>query len=352
MKKKLLIILTICFVLCLVSLIVNIWLFITLTIVGCLALLAIVLFLLANKLIKNTNWWKNQYIATKQFVSNSGYRDNIIRNYDIVNLGSNPAHFAFFYEDVKGQSWATGSQGQDMDFEILKYFHSYLREGGTVLIPIMPFTAISTYLKERPEYWGVAYYSKFAKILDSAQIKQLPYGVEIKKYLKYPLFYNIRAIRYLLHDKEADTRFYIGEQPMMHMELEHDATKWIKGWLKEFKLNKLTDVLNPSWNKYYNESIQLNQQIIDYCVERNLKPVLICVPMTHHLANLFPHDFHQYMVTDFVNKINVRGIKFLDYTKDAQFQDDNLYFNSFFLNLRGRKLFTKKVLSDLNLVEF
>ena len=53
-----------------------------------------------DKLVKRTNWWRNQYIATSQFVSNMGYRDITIRNYDIVNLGSNPARFAFFYENT------------------------------------------------------------------------------------------------------------------------------------------------------------------------------------------------------------------------------------------------------------
>lgn len=77
--------------------------------------------LLLNKCVKKTNWYKNQFLYTNQFVSNAGYRDNLIRNYEIVNLGSNPALFAFFYENIKGQNWSTGSQGLDMDFEILKY---------------------------------------------------------------------------------------------------------------------------------------------------------------------------------------------------------------------------------------
>ena len=157
MNRKIKKLLPIAIVLWIASFFLSFTLGVLLAVIGLLLISAAVLFLLLNKMLKHTNWWRNQYLATEQFVSNAGYRDNIIRNYDIANLGSNPAHFAFFYEDVKGQSWATGSQGQDMDFEVLKYFHSYLREGGTVLIPIMPFTAISPFLKERPEYWGMAY---------------------------------------------------------------------------------------------------------------------------------------------------------------------------------------------------
>lgn len=333
----------------LASLFASVWLFATLTILGLLLVLALACFLVANKLVKKTNWWKNKYLATKQFVSNAGYRDNIIRNYDVVNLGSNPAHFAFFYEDVKGQSWATGSQGQDMDFEILKYFHSYLKKGGTVIIPIMPFTAISPYLKEKPEYWGMDYYSKFAKILDGWQASQLPYGNRLRRYLKYPLLYNKLAWRYILRDAKPDTNYLIAEQPMMKLDLEQDAKTWISSWQREFKLQNLLEVMKEEWKKYYEEAVMLNRQMVNYCLERELKPVFLCVPMTEHLASLFPEEFSQFMIKDFVKASNVKKIPFLDYTHDTQFQDDNLYFNSFFLNLRGRKLFTRRVLKDIGL---
>lgn len=350
MKKKLKITFPFCVVIWIASLFVSVWLFVVLTILGLLLTLALACFLIANKLVKKTNWWKNQYLATEQFVSNAGYRDNIVRNYDIANLGSNPAHFAFFYEDVKGQSWATGSQGQDMDFEILKYFHSYLREGGTVLIPIMPFSAISPYLKERPDYWGMAYYSKFAKILDTAQVRQLPYGQRLLRYLKYPLLYNRHAIRYIIADAKQDNRYLMTKQPMMRIELEQDATIWIKNWLKEFKIHSLNSVFDKRWEPYYDEAVDLNKQMVDFCLERGLKPVFISVPMTTHLAKKFPNQVRQYLITDFVERANIHKIPFLDYTSDERFQNDDLYFNSFFLNLRGRKLFTNRVLRDLGLI--
>lgn len=347
MRRKAKILFVIAVFIWLASLSISLELFFILGIIGALIMVAAASFLVANKLVKKTNWWKNKYLACQQFVSNSGYRDNIQRNYDIVNLGSNPAHFAFFYENVKGQSWATGSQGQDMDFEILKYYHSYLKKGGTVLIPIMPFTAISTYLKEREDYWGVEYYSKFFQILDYYQASQLPNSKKIGRYVKLPLLYNIRAIRYLIKDCSPDNRYQIIEQPLMDMELKENAKKWISGWLKEFKLEFFNDTLSDKWTTYYNEAIILNQSMVDYCLERGLKPVFICVPMSHYLSDLFPADVRKFLVTDFVNACNEHNIPFLDYTLDPDFQDASLYFDSFFLNMRGRKLFTRRVLKDL-----
>ena len=49
-----------------------------------------------NKAYLKTNHWKNQFSFTKNFISNNGYRDNLGRNLDVVNLGSNPALNGFF----------------------------------------------------------------------------------------------------------------------------------------------------------------------------------------------------------------------------------------------------------------
>lgn len=349
MKIKILLVSVVALLVCAAAFCFNVVVGIVLTIItGCL-LFCCLLFVVCNKLIRHTNWWNNQYVGIKQFVSNAGYRDNIIRNYDIVNLGSNPARFAFFYEDVKGQSWATGSQGQDMDLEILKYYHSYIKEGGTVLIPIMPFTAISPYLKNRSEYWGVQYYSKFAQILDSSQVAKLPYAKDVNRYLQYPLLYDKYSILSLVLDSEADKRYEISEQKMMSMELLQDASNWIKMWLKEFQLRNLNDVTSKKWEPYYREAIEINKKIVDFCLERSLKPVFICVPMTKYLSAMFPESFVKYMITDFVAASNIHNITFLDYTEDERFQDETLFIDSYFLNLKGRKQFTKQVIADLGL---
>ena len=235
-----------------------------------------------------------------------------------------------------------------MDFEILKFYHSYLKEGGTVLIPIMPFTAISPYLKERNDYWGLSYYSKFAKILNREQMRLQPFGDKVYKYLQYPILYNKKAIRYLLCDVSLDSRYLISEQPLMKMDLEFDANKWINNWRKEFNLKTLLDVKDDKWSKYYDEAVEINKKIVEFCLQRELQPVFVCVPMTKYLSSLFPQEFFDYMITDFIKIINVHNVPFLDYTKDVRFIQDEYYMNSFFLNLKGRKIFTKQVLADLN----
>ena len=305
--------------------------------------------LIANKMYLKTNHWKNQFLFEKNFISNAGYRDNLGRNFEVVNLGSNPALFGFFYENNRGQNWATGSQGFPMDFEILKYYHSYIKEGGYVLIPIMPFSSISNFLETRPDYWSDSYYMKFAKILDYAQTNKLPNSRKLKLKMRFPAVFTPKLIYYILHDVSPDNRLQVAEQTMQATELEYDAKQWIKGWMREFAVKKYEDFWGGKFTPYFESGAKILSEMIDYCLYRNLKPVIITIPMSSYLANEFTPEFRQKMIADFVNKANVKGVKFLDYMFDSRFSKPELFNGSFFLNLRGRKEFSRQVMMDLGL---
>ena len=353
MKKKLLkyggtLLLLIGIALCFVCL----WL--GLTIIGIVLLAASALFvlLLLNKALKQTNWYKNVFIYTKQMCSNAGYRDYLIRNLDIVNVGSNPARFAFHYDSVLGENWSTGNQGKDMDFEILKFRHSFLKRGGTVLLPIIPFSGVAGFLKEnRPEYLGVKYYAKFAHTLDHGQAYKIPECRKAFKWIKYPLFYEPKAIRYLFFDQKEDNRLCIAEQSMMRPQLIEDARHKIESWLKEFNLKSLDDELSEDLANGIDKSVKTMRSIIDYLEERELRPVIVLLPMSEPLQKYFTTNIKQRFVYDFVKKIKRPEVLFLDYSNNRDLQNPQLYFDSLFLNLRGRKLFTHQVLADLGLID-
>lgn len=305
--------------------------------------------LVTNKMYKKTNHWKNQFLFEKSFISNAGYRDNLGRNFDVVNLGSNPALFGFFYENVRGQNWATGSQGFPMDFEILKYYHSYVKEGGYVLIPIMPFSSISNFLETRPAYWSDGYYMKFARILDSSQIVKLPNYNKFCLKMRFPVIFNPKLIFYIFHDVPVDTRLNVAEQTMQKAELEYDAKLWINNWKKEFDVKNYEDFWGEKFTLYYESGIKMLSEMIDYCQIRNLRPVIVTIPISSCLAREFTPEFRQKMITDFVNAANIKGVKFLDYMFDERFSKSELFNGSFFLNLQGRKIFSRQVMSDLGL---
>ena len=324
---------------------INWVVFLCLAIVCLLLLSGIFTFLFLNKIIKTRNAYKNHLIYTTQFVSNTGYRENTLRNYKIVNLGSNPARFAFFYEGISGQNWSTGTQGLDKDLEILKYFHSYIKKGGIVLLPVVAFSSVSGYLK--PENDPLPYVAKFVSILDRHQANTLPRGPEARRWMNYPLLFNWKYIRYLFNDAAKDDRLAISEQMMQDLELEMDASRWIKIWKEEFHIADLNAPLSDELQEGREKSIKDLQNLIDFCLERSLKPVLIMPPMSKYLSSLLSETARETYIYSFIRDANTKKIPFLDYLDNQRWSDENLYFNSFFLNLKGRKLFTKQVLQDL-----
>lgn len=303
-----------------------------------------------NNLIKQTNWWKNKFVFTRQFVSNAGYRKMFVRNLKVVNVGSNPARFAFFYEDVLGENWSTGPQGLNMDFEILKYRHSFLNESGYVLLPLVVFSSVSEYLNQKPEWRNYEYYLRYMEVLDNKQINNLPCALDVKGYYRSPLRYNRKAWKFLINDVEPDKRLEIVEQPMMLSDLINHADKTISGWKSEFDIKLLSTSLPEHLKKPMAESATIMRNMIDFLIERNITPVIVLPPITKVLFDKFPTSFWKTYIYDFIQMVDRPMVKVLDYTHNEKWQDSSLYFNSLFMNMRGRKLFTKQVLIDIGLL--
>lgn len=313
-----------------------------------LAGIVMALFIVLNNAVKRTNWYKNVFVYTKQMCSNAGYRDYMIRNLDIVNVGSNPARFAFHYDNVLGENWSTGNQGKEMDFEILKFRHSFIKRGGIVLLPIVPFSGLAGYLKKyKPNYLGIKYYAKFAQTLDSGQAIKIPECKAALRWIKYPLFYDSKALSHILFDVQPDNRLSINEQQLMMPQLIEDARHTMESWLKEFGLKSLDSPLSDELKEGVEISVAKMQEIIDYLTERELKPVIVLPPMAQPLQDYFTQNVKQRFIYDFIKQINRPDINFLDYSNEKELQNPELYFSALFLNLHGRKLFTRRVLKDL-----
>lgn len=327
-----------------VLLLSNFWVGMAMALVG----VAAISLLVFNKLYKKTNHFNNQSALATDFVSNEGYRLDLARNYEIVNVGSNPARFAFFYEQVRGRNWSTGTQGLDMDLEILKTFHSYLAHGAWVILPIVPFSSVSGYLNNKPK--SAKYLAKYARLLDSLQLKNSKNFQDSRwrLYSTFPLLTDPRLIRYVIRDVAKESRLEISENPMCLIDMEQDARRWIeKCWKPEFNIRSLHDEFTPELNEGFQKSVKMMSEIIDFLQEREYKPIIISTPISSALGTYFTPDVKNRYVTDFAKQFEPRGVPFLDYMHDEVFSKHEYYFNALFMNLRGRKEFTKKVMRDL-----
>ena len=177
-----------------------------------------------------------------------------------------------------------------------------------------------------------------------------------RRYAMYPILFKKQAlkalIRYLMgKDKPCDYRRdpQLDYNPMDVNELERDAKRWISGWKKQFGIADFDAALTDENRIGREYRVGLMRNLIDFCEERGYKPVYVIPPVTEHLAKYFTPKFEERYIYDYLKDVG-RDVVLLDYSKDKIFrQDDSLYFNSFFLNRKGRQLFTRRVLEDLGI---
>jgi hypothetical protein len=306
---------------------------------------------ITNKVVKLSSFYQNQFADCSKFWNLSTF------NLEAVNLGSNSGKYAFDYTDIpiKADNWAMGPQQLALDFAILQNYFSYLAEVATVIIPLCPFSCIARFQPAlfKDKYYTILHhasipgYSNEKKLhihrLKNSPGSMLPTKKLIKALLKTPVS--------LLKQAVITPYYNRNRNPLTEDLLKVDALKWITGWKKEFDIKNLSDPLSEFNKEAFMQSVDILREIIDFCIERNLKPILIIPPVTKYIAEYFTPEIKERFIYSFVRQANTNNVAFLDYFTDERFQEPALYFNSFFLNLRGRKLFTRHVLRDLGLIE-
>lgn len=299
-----------------------------------------------------TEWYKAMFLDTEHelYPSNHWYRDHEERNFDVVNLGSSSGKWAFDYAaaGVKGMNWAQQPQTLAEDYNLLRNFHSILRRGGYVLVTIMPFTGLN-------KKTGLQDAMKYLKLGAHEPIETLMLA-EARKYAEFPILFKKQAIKALLRyltgrerkpapaaGTEAETN------PMTEEQLEENACSFVEGWKRQFDIKEWEAPLTPKNLEGRAFRVKLMRRLVDFCTERGYTPVYVIPPVTRRLARYYTERFEELYVYGFLREVG-RDVRLLDYSKEPDFCDDSLYFNCFFLNRRGRRLFTRRVMSELGIL--
>ena len=232
-----------------------------------------------NKLIKRTNWYKIRVGDGLKF------RENNLFNIDVCNLGSNSAKFAFFYEEFEltGINWAVGPQTLSYDFRVLKNYFSYLKEGATVLIPLCPFS--SCIIDFVDESFNDKYYSFLHPILilNYSQNRK----EKVMRFVNTPFQSSpLRAIIRLLKDVPV-----VANKTMEMDTLEEDSNKFINSWKQQFFISDLDAAVSENNLKSQIYNTNLLTEMISFCVDRTLKPILILPPVIKALSSKLSETF-------------------------------------------------------------
>ena len=303
-------------------------------------------YVLLSPILKKTNWYKNLFVDDI-YPGNYWYREHDERNFDLVVLGSSSAKWAFDFSEsnIKAMNWAQQPQTLVEDYNLLRNFHSILRKGGCVIITIMPFTGLN-------KKTGLKDALKYQKVHSHEPIQ--PYLYEKARICaEIPLLIGVPAlkalVKYFLGREEPIKNDRIANCESNHMSLEQldkNASSFIEGWKAQFEISDFNSALTENNKNGRGYRIKLMQTLIDFCIERNYNPIFVIPPVTDHLSKHFTPTFEETYIYGFLKEIN-RDVPLLDYSKEKDLKQDDLYFNSFFLNRKGRKIFTQRVLSDI-----
>lgn len=297
--------------------------------------------LLLNKAVKHTWWFRSSIPDLNNYPTNEWYREHEERNYDVVNIGSSSAKHAFDYSGfgIKAFNWAEQPQSLSYGFKILKTYFSILKRNGVVIISLGPFSGLDVDGKWRKEANDKYYYLLAPELIDDFR------SVKIRR--NYPLIADpIRSMKELVKsilkkhpDEKKDSVGFVD-----------DSDRWIKGWLSEFGITNLEAGLSQENKNGREKRIKLLSDIINFCIERDLKPVIVIPPMHPTLSSKFSETFRENYIYSFIRSANSVNVPFMNYIDDMRFAEDRLFLNSFFLNETGAKQFMSIVLHDLELI--
>lgn len=292
---------------------------------------------LGKKVVERTNWYNNTFWngATK-FWGNNQFGLNV------VNLGSGAGYHAFNYEDcnIKARNWALGPQSLIHDYNILRNYFSYIRENGYVIITICPFTCLFSQYDKRHnfKYYTFLHPATIINFEDSERTKALK--IKDNPFREMPLY----CIKQTF--KEIVDNIKIRIRPS-RKNLQLSANSMMEGWKKQFGISNLA---TPLSEKHFQEQCSRRKtldEMIAFCKERALRPVIVIPPMFHTLSSMFPDEFKKNYIIHFLQDVDALV---LDYMESKEFDKEEYFSTALFLNQHGAKVFTKHVLKDIAII--
>lgn len=297
---------------------------------------------IANRIITKTVWYREEFWkGTTKFWNISSC------DYNVANLGSNSGKCAFNYENlpIKGQNWAVGPQSLVHDFNILKNYFSYLKEGGIVLIPVCPFSCLQVKYGNDTNF-------KYYPILHPATIigfddkeRTRVYKIRYNPFREMPMYCIKRTLKEFL--KKISTKL----RGKAQVDFDRNAKTRIQLWKKQFAISDLNAPLSDKHKKEQTGRAQVLSEMVSFCKERNLKPYIVLPPLHPALSSQLSKTFMQNYVYKFIESATNDKTILLDYSNDKTFHNDNYFQDSLLLNKVGAKIFTAKVLKDINLMK-
>lgn len=292
----------------------------------------------------------NKYWDIAKFTTLEHLYDSV----EIGNLGSSHGAYDFDYTALEQRGYscfnfANTSQSFDYDYAILKQYGHYMTSGSVMFIPVSYFSFNNEVINDsEAQAMSVRYYRFLSPEnipdydpyvdLITTRLPVLSAGEDILKI--FPDF-RLSLIAFAAESEIADSSEDTGiNENQQNINIEEFASRAKERYSRHFD-NKEEYFLPERITELYD--------IINYCKEHEITPVLITTPFSVYYRDLVSEEF----LKEFSETVNTiatdTGVSYYDYSNDARFRDNLTYFaDCDHLNEAGCKYFMQILLEEVS----
>lgn len=259
---------------------------------------------------------------------------NQINEVEIANVGSSHGAYDFNYSDLTGAGFScfnfgNVSQTYAYDLALLKEYGAYLDDGCVLFIPVSYFSFNNETVNEsEAQALSVKYYHCLSP-------KNIP---------DYDLFTDIVTARFpILSAGEDLVKLLPDKLTVFAKETDSDEAEMDEAAVAEFAERaaaRFDRHFNNKANYFLPEREEQLREIIAYCKEHGITPVLITTPFSVYYNAQVPEAFLDRFHST-VNQIaSDTGVSYYDYSHDGRFTENlTLFSDSDHLNEEGADYF-------------
>ena len=249
---------------------------------------------------------------------------------DVGNLGSSHGAYDFSYDKITDRGYtcfnfANTSQSYNYDYAVLKEYGHYMKDDSVLFIPVSYFSFNNELTNStEAEAMSVRYYH----FLSPQNIPDYDLYVDIVT-TRLPILSAGEDILQLFPNLNAVLTAHAANEGI---DVEEFARRAQERYSRHFDNKE---------DYFLDERIENLYEIIDYCKENNITPVLITTPFSKYYVDLVSQDFLQEFQTTVNTIANDTGVNYYDYSHDERFYENLEYFSdSDHLNETGAAYFT------------
>ncbi len=259
---------------------------------------------------------------------------NQINDVEIANVGSSHGAYDFIYDDLTNEGFScfnfgNVSQTYAYDLALLKEYGEYLDDGCVLFIPVSYFSFNNETVNEtEAQALSVKYYHCLSP-------ENIP---------DYDLFTDIVTARLpILSAGEDLVKLLPGKLTVFAQEENADSPEMDEAFVAEFAdraAARFDRHFSNKENLFLPEREAQLRELVGYCKERGMTPVLITTPFSAYYNNPVPEEFLDQFYGRIRQIVSDTGVNYYDYSHDDRFTENlTLFSDSDHLNDEGADYF-------------